>query len=171
MGALMQTLRNLGPTRLALMGIVVFGLIGFFIFLTTKLSVPGMTLLYADLAQEDSGRIISQLQAQQIPYEIPNESFGIIAPPLVLSQNRGDCDSKSLLGRRLLALIGVDSVLLHSVAHHHVMLGVALPIRGDDIPYNGRRYSFVEMTSPWPLGRVSPDYKRPFDWKVVPLPP
>ncbi len=80
MGALMQTLRNLGPIRLAMMGGVVFGLVGFFIFLTTKLSVPGMTLLYADLAADDSARIVSQLQAQKIPYELKRGGTEIHVP-------------------------------------------------------------------------------------------
>ena len=80
MGALMQTLRNLGPLRLGLMGGVVFGMVGFFIFLTTKLSMPGMTLLYADLAADDSARIMSQLQSQQIPYKLERGGSEIHVP-------------------------------------------------------------------------------------------
>ena len=80
MGALMQTLRNLGPLRLGLMGGVVLGMFGFFIFLTTKLGTSGMTLLYSDLAADDSGRIMSQLQSQQIPYELKRGGSEIHVP-------------------------------------------------------------------------------------------
>jgi len=65
-----QALRNLGPMRLAIMGAVIFGLVGFFIFLATKLTTPSMALLYGDLEQSDSQRIISQLRAQNIPHEV-----------------------------------------------------------------------------------------------------
>jgi flagellar M-ring protein FliF len=79
-GALMQTVRNLGPLRLGLMGGVVFAMVGFFIFLTTKLSVPGMALLYGDLGPEDSARISAQLQSQQIPFEVKRGGAEIHVP-------------------------------------------------------------------------------------------
>jgi len=62
--------RNLGPTRLAVMGGVVLGLIGFFIFLTTRLTTPQMSLLYGDLQQDDSARIVNQLEGMAVPFEL-----------------------------------------------------------------------------------------------------
>ena len=42
-------MRGLGPVRLAMMGGVMMAMLGFFIFLLTKLGQPNMALLFADL--------------------------------------------------------------------------------------------------------------------------
>ncbi len=70
MDTITQALRNLGPMRLAVMGAVVFGLVGFFIFLATRFTSPNMELLYGDLEQADSSRIVQQLTAQNVPHEV-----------------------------------------------------------------------------------------------------
>ena len=70
METLLQSIRNLGPMRLAIMGAVVIGMVAFFIYLTTRLTAPQMALLYADLQGADSSGIASQLAAQNIPFEL-----------------------------------------------------------------------------------------------------
>ena len=70
MDALFQAIRNLGPMRLAVMGGVVLSMVGFFIYITSRLATPNMELLYADLDQKDSGKIVQTLESMQIPYEI-----------------------------------------------------------------------------------------------------
>lgn len=57
MNGFLQTLRGLGPMRLAAMGGVGAVLVGFFIFLMLRISTPGMTLLYQDLDQREAGQI------------------------------------------------------------------------------------------------------------------
>ena len=69
--ALLQTLRNLGPMRLAALGGVALALIVFFVFLTTRLSNPAMSLLYADLDSADSAKIVERLEAMNVPFELP----------------------------------------------------------------------------------------------------
>ena len=80
MGAFLQTLRNLGPMRLAVMGGVVLGLVAFFIFLTTRLGTPKMALLYGDLETKDSSQIVSQLEGLGIPYELKRNGSQIFVP-------------------------------------------------------------------------------------------
>ena len=70
MNNLLQTLRNLGPIRLAAMGIVALGLVGFFVYLTTRLSSKEMALLYGDLDRADGGAIVQKLEQMQIPFEV-----------------------------------------------------------------------------------------------------
>jgi len=77
---LILALRNLGPVRLAVMGGVMIGLVGFFIYLTTRLTTGSMELLYAELEQGDSSRIIGQLQTQGVPYEIKAGGSQILVP-------------------------------------------------------------------------------------------
>lgn len=68
MNGLLQTLRGLGPVRLAAMGGVTLLMIGFFIYLMSRLSAPDMALLYSDLDVRDSGSVAQLLEEAQIPY-------------------------------------------------------------------------------------------------------
>lgn len=77
---LLQTLRNLGPMRLAIMGGVIFGLIAFFIYLTTHLATPQMALLYGDLDTADAARMATQLESQNIPFDLRKNSTEIYVP-------------------------------------------------------------------------------------------
>ena len=78
MDTLVQTLRNLGPMRLAVMGGVVIGLVAFFIYLTTRLATPQLSLLYGDLGPEDSSRIAAQLKSSGVPFEVRGN--GVFVP-------------------------------------------------------------------------------------------
>ena len=79
METLIHALRNLGPVRLAIMGAIMLGMIGFFIFLATRLT-PSMVLLYGDLNADDSSRISSQLSSQKVPFELLQGGSQIMVP-------------------------------------------------------------------------------------------
>lgn len=76
----MQTLRNLGPMKLAALGAVALGLIAFFVFLAARLTSPGMSLLYSGLDAANSEQIVQRLETQQIPYELRNNGDQIYVP-------------------------------------------------------------------------------------------
>jgi flagellar M-ring protein FliF len=78
--ALLQTMRNLGPLRLLIMGGVVLGLIAFFIFLTTRLANPMMSQLFGNLDQADSSSITTQLDNMNVPYEVKQNGSEIHVP-------------------------------------------------------------------------------------------
>ena len=80
MDTLLLTFRNLGATRLAIMAIVFFGMIGFFIYLATRFTTPQMALLYGNLEAQDSAAITSQLQTQNIPFELRAGGTQIFVP-------------------------------------------------------------------------------------------
>ncbi len=84
MGALVDTfvqaLRNLGPMRLAIMGGVVLGMIGFLVFFATKLSTPSLTTLYGELAQSDAASIVQELESRNIPFKIEQNGSKILVP-------------------------------------------------------------------------------------------
>ena len=80
METLIHALRNLGPVRLAIMGAIMLGMIGFFIFLTTRLATPSMVLLYGDLNADDSSRITIQLSSQNVPFELLQGGSQIMVP-------------------------------------------------------------------------------------------
>jgi flagellar M-ring protein FliF len=66
----MQSLRNLGPARLAAMVGVAVGMIGFIIFIAARVSSQPMELLYGDLETADAGRVAQKLDGMKIPFEV-----------------------------------------------------------------------------------------------------
>lgn len=77
MSNIVDTMKNLGPGRLAVVGGVILGLVAFFIYLMTRLGTPQMDLLYSDLNQDDSQQIVAILAREQIPYDVAKEGTEI----------------------------------------------------------------------------------------------
>jgi flagellar M-ring protein FliF len=77
---MIETLRRLGPARLAALAIVGFGLIGFFVFVTTRLAAPDMALLYGELDPGDSSQIVQKLEQMNVPYELGGDGTTIRVP-------------------------------------------------------------------------------------------
>lgn len=80
MNAFLQTLRNLGPMRLAAIAVVTLSLLGFFGFITTRITSSPLALLYTELDQQDSGAIVNKLEAMKVPYEVDSNG-GLIRVP------------------------------------------------------------------------------------------
>ena len=66
--------------RLAVMGAVMLGLVGFFIFLIGKLTTPSMELLYSNLDKGDLTKITGQLETMNVPYELKEGGNQILVP-------------------------------------------------------------------------------------------
>ncbi len=66
--------------RLAIMGAVMIGLVGFFIFLISQIGAPDMRRLYGELDSGDSNKIISELGSMGIRYELRKGSSEIYVP-------------------------------------------------------------------------------------------
>lgn len=80
MDTLLQAFRNMGPARLTLMGAIAFGMIGFFIFLMTRLTTPQMSLLYGELDLGDSSKIVTRLESMNVPYQIQANGAQVMVP-------------------------------------------------------------------------------------------
>ena len=80
MNGLAEFFRTLGPARLAAMATVAAITIGFFVFLSIRLSTPNMALLFSGLDLSDSSRIVQSLEAQAIPYELVGDGSTILVP-------------------------------------------------------------------------------------------
>ncbi len=70
MSTALETINRLGPLRLAVLGLVLFTLIGFFVFVSLKVSTPSMKMLYGDLSSADSASVAGKLEELGIPYQI-----------------------------------------------------------------------------------------------------
>ncbi|HXQ51567.1 MAG TPA: flagellar basal-body MS-ring/collar protein FliF [Stellaceae bacterium] len=80
MNGLVQTLRNLGFVRLAALAMVAALSIGFFGFVTSRITTPGFGLLFSDLDSKDSGEIVQKLEAMGVAYQIKGDSSAIMVP-------------------------------------------------------------------------------------------
>ncbi len=78
MSSFLETLKQLGPARLAIMGSVLLGLMIFFIFVSLRVSSTEMKLLYSDLSTMDSSAMAAKLEETQIPYEISQDGTRIM---------------------------------------------------------------------------------------------
>ena len=66
--------------RLLIMTGVAAGFVAFFIYIATRLTTPGMTLLFADLDTADSGQIVAKLENMGVPYELRGNGNQILVP-------------------------------------------------------------------------------------------
>ena len=80
MNSLIDTLRNLGPARLGLMGAVAAGVIAFMIYTTSRIATPDLALLYSDLDAQDSSQIISRLERMELPFRLSSDGSQIFVP-------------------------------------------------------------------------------------------
>lgn len=78
MSGFVDTLRQLGPSRLGVMGAILFGLLAFFIFISVRVSTPDMKMLYRDLSTTDASAVAAKLEESQIPYQISPDGGRIV---------------------------------------------------------------------------------------------
>ena len=62
------------------MGAITLGMILFFVFVSVRVAVPEMKLLYADLSSADTASIAGKLEETQIPYEITADGGKVFVP-------------------------------------------------------------------------------------------
>ncbi|WP_188873957.1 flagellar basal-body MS-ring/collar protein FliF [Iodidimonas muriae] len=98
MNRLIQLLASFGATRLIGMGAVGAALIGFFLFISLRLSEPDMTLLFSNLDMSESGQIVEQLKAQNIPYRVADGGRTIMAPANQVNELRVSLAGQGLGG-------------------------------------------------------------------------
>lgn len=106
---------------------------------------------------------------QEMRYAEPNENrisptqgivktLGVSMPIETLHKKKGDCDTKSLLFAAMMANIPGQNVVFFvgEKGFDHVYVGVRQPARPRDhfIKLQGAEYVLIEMTKPWPIGRI-----------------
>lgn len=80
MNGITEFVKALGPGRLAAMGAVAVGLIGFFVFLMLRLSQPQFAVLFTELPFEDSIEIVRKLEGMNVPHKLRQEGSVILVP-------------------------------------------------------------------------------------------
>lgn len=96
MNGLSQLLQSLGTVRLAILGSVAIGLIALIMFMATRIGGQDFALLYGNLEPEDSGAVVSKLEALNIPFELRNNGRDILIPGAQVSRMRLDMAQEGL---------------------------------------------------------------------------
>jgi flagellar M-ring protein FliF len=84
----LQFFNRLGLARVAAMATIAVLMLGFFAFLMMRAATPVMGPLYTGLTFEDSAAIVTELQSQNIAYEIRGEGESILVPRDQITQIR-----------------------------------------------------------------------------------
>ena len=88
MDSFLATLKQLGPTRLAIMGGIMFVMLTFFIFISLRVSTPTYSLLYNDLSSADSSAIAAKLEESQIPYQVSDDGSKVTVTDTDVGRSR-----------------------------------------------------------------------------------
>lgn len=83
-----DTLRGLGPARLGVMGIVIFMLLIFFVFVSFRVSEPSLSMLYSDLASTDSAAVAAELESNNIRYQVSADGTRVFVPESEIGRAR-----------------------------------------------------------------------------------
>lgn len=118
------------------------------------------------LTRRDYIRLFASF-VQHMRYEIPELNYehkeygmvytsGVWMPLESLYRGCGDCDTKSVLFASLLANTA-NSHVVFMLGEGHAFVGVrGVPRRGDRfVNLRGAKYILIELTYPWPLGRIA----------------
>lgn len=88
MNAFVQTMKGLGPARLASMAGVGIGLLGFIIFFAIHFSSRNVDLLFGDMEPEAARQVVAELETMNIPYELKNNGADVYVPNKEVSKLR-----------------------------------------------------------------------------------
>jgi hypothetical protein len=101
---------------------------------------------------------------QSIPYNelknrLSSNGAGYLPPLSVVSNNQGDCDSKTVLMASLVRTLLPDVSMTMVYLPDHALLGIILPFRTKEqtLDVNGLKYLLMEPTGPAkiPLGNIA----------------
>lgn len=96
MNAVLQTIRNLGPIRVAVIAGVAVALLAFAIYMASRLGGGDYALLYGDLSTQDAGRVDQRLQQLAIPHQIGGDGTQILVPSELVGKARIQLASEGL---------------------------------------------------------------------------
>ena len=80
MNAMVQSLKGLNQIKLAAMIGTAVVMIGFFAYISLRVAAPTFAPLYNSVPVEDGGKIVSELELENIPYELRRNGTQIMVP-------------------------------------------------------------------------------------------
>ncbi len=124
--------------------------------ITAQLKSNGQSYGYTGL--DDVMNVLTFVQS--LGYEEDTGSDYTRYPLETLADEKGDCKDKSILGAAMLHEMGYDVVLLKFPQHMALGIRGAAEMQGACYEYGGKKYYYVETTSPnWGVGDIPGDLK------------
>lgn len=80
MNAMVQSFKDLSQVKLAAMIGTAVVMIGFFAFISLRMTAPNMTPIFTALPIEDGAKIVAELETQGVPYELRANGSQILVP-------------------------------------------------------------------------------------------
>lgn len=80
MNAIVQSFRDLNQIKLAAMIGAAVMMIGFFAYISMRVTSPNLSPLFTSLPVEDGGKIVAELDKQNVPYKIRANGTQILVP-------------------------------------------------------------------------------------------
>lgn len=80
MNAMVQSLKSLNQVKLAAMIGTAVVMIAFFAYISLRVAAPTMAPLYNSVPVDDGGKIISELELENVPYELRRNGTQILVP-------------------------------------------------------------------------------------------
>lgn len=80
MNSMAQTLKDISQIKLAAMIATAVVMIGFFAYISLRVAAPNFAPLYNSVPVEDGGKIVAELDLQNIPYELRRNGTQIMVP-------------------------------------------------------------------------------------------
>ena len=78
MNGLVQIFRGLGPVRVAAIGAVMLGVLGFFAYLMGQSTQGNMSVLYSQVDPADGAKIVQKLELMDIPHQLSPDGGTIL---------------------------------------------------------------------------------------------
>lgn len=80
MNNILQTIKNMSPSKMASIAAIIIFLISFFIYVAVQMSGSEYAVLYTDLELEDAKQIVTTLDAANIKYRLTKNGTEIMVP-------------------------------------------------------------------------------------------
>jgi len=95
-------------------------------------------------------------------------NYGVQSPLEFMANQKGDCDTKTLMLYTILKHFKYDVCILVSTVYEHAMLGINIPASGKFIVFRGIKYYAWETTvKGMDMGQMVPGYSNMEYWEVV----
>ena len=80
MNNILQTIKNMSPSKLASIAAIIIFLISFFIYVAVQMSGSEYSVLYTDLDLEDAKQIVAKLDSANVKYKLTKSGTEVLLP-------------------------------------------------------------------------------------------
>ena len=80
MNNILQTIKNMSPSKMASIAAIIIFLISFFVYVAIQMGGGEYAVLYSDLELEDAKQIVSKLDETNVKYKLTKNGTEVMVP-------------------------------------------------------------------------------------------